>query len=80
MEAEKTYTITQSQLDKVLANLSDIRKIMTFKKESGEESYKNYLSEFCGILGALSNFGIIGEWDKYRAAEILAEKAEIEAR
>lgn len=77
---EKTYTITQSQLDKVLENLSNVRSIMEFEKKDGnEESHQRWLSEFCGILSVLINLGLVGEWDNYRRAEILAEMAEQEA-
>ena len=72
---EKTYTITQDQLDKVLKNLSNIRSIMYYEKEYGtQESHQKYLAEFCGILGVLSDLGLIREWDAFRAAQIRAKQ------
>lgn len=71
---EKTYTITQTQLDAVLENLSHVRSIMYYEEKDGnKEQHGKYLSEFCGIMGVLCTFGLLGEWDKYRAAEIRAE-------
>ena len=49
------------------------------REDGNEESHQRWLSEFCGILCVLSNLGLIGEWDKFRRAEILAEMAEQEA-
>lgn len=67
-------TITQEQLNRVLENLSNVRNIMEFEEKYGtEESHKEWRSEFCGIIGVLGNFGLLGEWDKYRAAEIRRE-------
>ena len=71
---EKTYTLTQAQLDKVLENLGHVRSNMEYEEKYGnEENHRRYLSEFCGILGVLCNFGLINEWDKFRSAQILAE-------
>ena len=71
---EKTYTINQDQLTRVLENLSNIRKIMDYEEKYGTpEEHEKYLEEFCGIIGVLCDLGLIREWDKFRAAEIRAE-------
>ena len=76
---EKTYTITQTQLDMVLENLGHVRSIMEYEKKHGnEEDHNRWLTEFCGILGVLCNFGLLNEWDKFRSAQILAEMEEQE--
>ena len=71
---EKTYTISQSQLDAVLQNLSNIRVITDYEEKNGTpESHRRYLAEFCGIIGVLIDLGLVREWDAFRAAQIRAE-------
>ena len=71
---EKTYTITQSQLDKALENLNNVCSIKDYSKDTGDEvEYQKYLFEFCGIICTLCDFGLLTEWDKFRADKIRAE-------
>ena len=48
-------------------------KLLNDKKYGNKEEHQKYQFEFCGIIGVLCVFGLLGEWDKYRAAEIRAE-------
>ena len=71
---EKTYTITQEQLDQVFLNIQVVNNIKNdFEREGKEQDCQNYLFDFCGRLTVLMELGLLKEWDAWRAKQ--AQKA-----